>query len=770
LEYFCHTLKMKNPLSLLAATALSLTTLSAQNTPCVDATAFHIVMLGSSTAAGAGASPSDSAWVNLYRAFLQAINPGNEVTNLAQGGFTTYRIMPSDFVPPPGRPAPDTNRNITKALALAPDAIIVNLPSNDVSSGFSVEEQLANFDTVVLRATAAQVPIWVCTTQPKNYGGNPVPIQKQLDVRDSILARYGDFALDFWTGLADSTNQIDPAFDSGDGTHLNNMGHALLFGRVRDKNLPLQIFQLDTLPDFTPIDLTFADGPACGEDEATLQLVVLNRGADGTDSAGVSLMVENLTTGEMIPFTAILPEGLNSCQTDTFTFIIETAVQGNYRLTAAVAAPNDGNLQNDTLGMAAYVPGVPFISALPDSACTGPALILEVMAAVGDSIRWYGQPTGGTPVGSGPVFQTPVLTAGATYYAEAVRGGFHFFDSLAASPTANINWNGVMFDLVADTALVLDSFAVNVHTPGPQQVQVFTKNGSHLGFELSDSTWTERGLFDVMVTDSSGFVTVALPEIFIEKNDTLGVYLQLAGGSAKLWYQSVSQPVTVSAGELTLIAGSGASHNFGGNFYPRFWKGKVFYHFGEKPDGDCKTERVPVEAVVFSPATYLGADTILDLGDTLVLDAGPGFGSYLWTDGSTSQTIELTGEALGTGIFYYTVTVTDDFGCTASDEITVVFAPLTGTGEAMPGGMRVYPNPARDWLMVELPPGGWKVELFNARGQRCGSYVLDCGQACEKRLSLRQFPAGVYWLMARWKAPGCRAEMDVSFIKKVELF
>ena len=50
---------------------------------------LRIVVLGSSTAAGAGASTRDSAWVWRYRAFLTQLNPVYEVINLV---ITSYSI------------------------------------------------------------------------------------------------------------------------------------------------------------------------------------------------------------------------------------------------------------------------------------------------------------------------------------------------------------------------------------------------------------------------------------------------------------------------------------------------------------------------------------------------------------------------------------------------------------------------------------------------------------------------------------------------------
>src|SRR3982751_4521754 len=93
-----------------------------------------VVVVGSSTSYGTGASTYDSAWVGkLQLYFRQNSNDGLDtvVTNLALGGFTTYQVMPTGFTPPAGKPAPDPARNVTMALSLSPDIIIFNLPSND---------------------------------------------------------------------------------------------------------------------------------------------------------------------------------------------------------------------------------------------------------------------------------------------------------------------------------------------------------------------------------------------------------------------------------------------------------------------------------------------------------------------------------------------------------------------------------------------------------------------------------------------------------------
>lgn len=68
--------------------------------------------------------------------------------------------------------------------------------------------------------------------------------------------------------------------------------------------------------------------------------------------------------------------------------------------------------------------------------------------------------------------------------------------------------------------------------------------------------------------------------------------------------------------------------------------------------------------VLESPEVELGNDTLLPPGETLILDAGDQT-AWEWSTGETSQTIEISGP--GT----YTVVVTNEYGCTATDEIFV---------------------------------------------------------------------------------------------------
>ena len=188
-----------------------------------------IVVLGSSTAAGTGPSSPDSAWVNRYRKYIHDLDSTAYVINLAVGGYTTYDIMPTGYIPPQGRPSPKPNNNITYALTYKPSAIIINLPSNDVAQNFSIQEQLDNYDFIL--AEAVDTPVWITTTQPRNFSTQSQRDQLMI-MRDSTYTRFGDYAIDFWTDLANADGTINAAYNSGDGVHINNAGHRIFYQRV----------------------------------------------------------------------------------------------------------------------------------------------------------------------------------------------------------------------------------------------------------------------------------------------------------------------------------------------------------------------------------------------------------------------------------------------------------------------------------------------------------------------------------------------------------
>ena len=194
--------------------------------------AWKIVVIGSSTAFGIGASEPDSSWAGKFISYIKRRNQANEIINLAIPGYTTYQnLRPTGYIPPSGRPSPDPLFNITAALAENPDAIIINMPSNDAANNYTLTEQQDNFEAALALADANNIPVWVTTSQPRN-NMTTLQIQNLEQLRDWVFLRFGDKAVDFWTVIANSDGSIADLYDFDNNVHVNNAGHQLFFTRM----------------------------------------------------------------------------------------------------------------------------------------------------------------------------------------------------------------------------------------------------------------------------------------------------------------------------------------------------------------------------------------------------------------------------------------------------------------------------------------------------------------------------------------------------------
>src|SRR6185312_3135916 len=259
---------------------------------------YVIAVIGSSTAVGTGATPIDSSWVNLTKAYFKGLGDIDTIYNIALGGQTTYPGMPTGFVPPAGRPSPDTARNITKALSFNPDVVLVNFPTNDAAADYTLKETMTNLRAIYAAAVAAGKIAFITTSQPRTSLSTS---QKQLlkTMRDSVNVEFGNNSLNFYDPIvaADSFN-INPIYNF-DGTHVNNAGHRVLFQVVKAKGilsgiipLPLTLlsFSASTANGVVRLGWSFTD--AAGP----LQVVV-QRSADGKDFADLARQTDQTAPG-----------------------------------------------------------------------------------------------------------------------------------------------------------------------------------------------------------------------------------------------------------------------------------------------------------------------------------------------------------------------------------------------------------------------------------------------------------------------------------------
>jgi PKD repeat protein len=138
-----------------------------------------------------------------------------------------------------------------------------------------------------------------------------------------------------------------------------------------------------------------------------------------------------------------------------------------------------------------------------------------------------------------------------------------------------------------------------------------------------------------------------------------------------------------------------------------------------------------------APVVYLGNDTTICTGSSIILNAGSGFASYDWSTGATSQTITVDTSGV------YSVEVINSYGCSAIDSIHVFLDPCTGTNNPdVNYFVNVYPNPAHDRLTIEAPQKS-VIEIYNIAGQ----IIKNIVQSDDKTIiDISDFPGGIYFV------------------------
>ncbi|AMR30558.1 hypothetical protein A0256_03525 [Mucilaginibacter sp. PAMC 26640] len=163
----------------------------------------------------------------------------------------------------------------------------------------------------------------------------------------------------------------------------------------------------------------------------------------GTGRAGDSVIVELGVPGTLASVSALSQISLSTYNGATFnndSFALNgsllniSAISGTNRFRVAFKATADfdrvqirlnsgvaGVLSQLNIYDASQGVAAPVVAAAVVSACAGTQATLFATVPDHVTVNWYNSVTGGTPVFTGATFNTPVLTASTTYYAEASR-------------------------------------------------------------------------------------------------------------------------------------------------------------------------------------------------------------------------------------------------------------------------------------------------------------------------------------------------------------
>jgi lysophospholipase L1-like esterase len=192
---------------------------------------FRLAVLGSSTAAGEGASDGELGWVSLLDAALsERTGNGFMLNNLAVGGYTSEELKPGS----------GANGGIDDALDWGPHLVVIALAgSNDLSNGTSTDTLFERLNAMRDAATEAGAVTFFLTTAPKDLSDGERQALK--DWAGGIEQEFGTCpvpgrntehspcVIDVFTALANADDGVASEYSAGDGIHLNDTGHERLF-------------------------------------------------------------------------------------------------------------------------------------------------------------------------------------------------------------------------------------------------------------------------------------------------------------------------------------------------------------------------------------------------------------------------------------------------------------------------------------------------------------------------------------------------------------
>jgi len=303
------------------------------------------------------------------------------------------------------------------------------------------------------------------------------------------------------------------------------------------------------------------------------------------------------------------------------------------------------------------------------------------------TIHWYNAAVGGTLLQTGPSYTTPVLNTTTIYYVEA--GTNCVSARIPVSAIVNIVAPPVTTDgsRCGTGTVVLD--ATSADTVGWYDEAA---GGNFLGttytlttpvISVTDTFYAEakNGCTSVRIPAVATITPVSADPIVTSSFScgTGDVTLTASSVDTLNWYDDISGGNLLGTGTSLTLTGISSTTI-------------VYVQAGTI----CPSALVADTAYIYSiPIVNLGNDIIISSPQTADLDAGPGFASYAWSTGETTQviTVNLTNT--------YSVTVTDMNGCTATDDIMVTV--YVGITQALSYNLNIYPNPVHELLTIGMP-------------------------------------------------------------------
>jgi PKD repeat protein len=358
-------------------------------------------------------------------------------------------------------------------------------------------------------------------------------------------------------------------------------------------------------------------------------------------------------------------------------------------------------------------PGASISSTTPASRCGNGTVTLQATASSG-TISWYATATGGTALATGGSFTTPSLTATTTYYVEtdndtcnsgrtAVIATINVQPTITGTIPANRCGNGSMTLQATASSGTISWYASA--TGGT----ALATGGSFTTPSLSATTtfYVES----INGTCNSGR-TAVVATINVQPSITSTTPANRCGNG------TVTLQATASSGTISWYATAtgGIALATGGSFTTPSLSATTTYYV-EAANGTCNSVRTAVVATISNTAAPTGAvNQTFCVGETIGLINVNGT-DIIWYDASTGGNIVDSTTPIVSDVTYYASQTLNSCESSTRLAVTMTLGNCLGVDDFVKLQMTLYPNPTKDYVIVNSSQIIQKVEVINLLGQ-----------------------------------------------------
>ncbi len=571
----------------------------------------------------------------------------------------------------------------------------------------------------------------------------------------------------------------------GAGSFNNDDGFAFDNVRISDRGVDIALLSVD------------APTGGCGLAQENITFTIQNNGTLNLSSVPVKISIDGGSTWTNDTIVQNVLSGSSAQLVSNITFDLSPV--GEHQIIVIATAPTDISIINDTAQLT--IISQPLIAAFPhfDNVDAGAQMWMPL-----DTLWKKGIPNGTTinssfsgtkaystctigVYGSGAtgIIESPCFDFSTLGYPQIEFNYFCNTDSITDGiafqyTTDGTNWFNI--GAVNDTlnwynhnAIVpLSGISLGLGWTGNSQTT--WKLAHHIAPQLAGESWVKFrfvlasssvGSFDGFAFDDFSVYELPIYELAVISIDSVYDACMLGIDSVSMTLQNTNSLFTIPAGDSIVVVLNSDLLAVATDTIilssPLLPLQTIAHTFSQLVDLSMTAHSYLLEAILYNqhdvdagnntdtliinnwgyPTVDLPTDTTLCDNQNIILNAGAGADSYLWSTGQISQSLMIdtsfTG-GIGSELFYVDVTTN---GCTASDSIEITFTSCLSIDETIVGGFVVYPNPASDYISIktEFYLAGSEVFISDMTGRIVAIFEIN-NQSAE--INIASIPSGIY--------------------------